>query len=137
MSLRDPRQIVTAFTDEVDPVACLKLWQAILCAKCIGAVEDALECLDGTRPKSHGCGQSGMRVPAGWIGSRDFHAVCSLTDIDGPALLARLREVVASPGGCKAFLAAVRPGQGVRRPDGAAVLPARMTRRQRQRQVAA
>ena len=97
----------------IDPTRCLKLFQSILCECTIGAVEDALRVWEGRRFNHLKAERDGdeLRVAASWLASRGFRDVCALAGIpdDGEALAERLAEIVATPAGCRDFLARVSP----------------------------
>ena len=97
----------------IDATRCLKLFRSVLHECTTGAVEDALRVWEGRRFNHLKAERDGdeTRVPASWLRSRGFREVCALAGIpdDGEALAERLAEIVATPAGCRDFLARVSP----------------------------
>lgn len=75
-------------TDPEDIRACQALWGCVLAACLQGALADLI----GRRERGNFITGEG-RIPSGWIGSRDFHAICALAGLYGPAVEARIRAI--------------------------------------------
>ncbi|SHF67052.1 hypothetical protein SAMN05444339_11017 [Loktanella atrilutea] len=75
--------------DPGDVVACRRLWASALLA----CIRDRIHEMTVHEERRFGA----ARVGAGWIGSRDFHEMCALADVDGVAVAERLARIDEDP----------------------------------------